>query len=284
MGIDAHARNFIAYVSAKKPLGCVATIGRQSLMMRKDIARFGPYCERLLTERFKAVLVDSFDYSNYEGATHTMDLNHPFVPCKTYDTVLDCGSLEHIYNVQQALANVSALCDKGGQIIHVLPANNFCGHGFWQFSPELFFSLYSDANGYTETEVFLADLTNRHVWFQVKRPVNGERAQVVCARPLYALCRTVKSFDCSSKNVQQSDYVHIWSRELTRGEKRSGLFGLIKRIVKKSNWLYRTSLSVYQLGRDCMDEIANPKTLSSLNPHLTRRRIADLLPAHWGQD
>ena len=47
MGIDAHARTFIAYASAKKPLGRVATIGRQSLMVRGDIARFGRYCEGL---------------------------------------------------------------------------------------------------------------------------------------------------------------------------------------------------------------------------------------------
>ena len=35
----------------------------------------------------------------------------------------------------------------GGMIIHALPANNFCGHGFWQFSPELFYELYSPENG-----------------------------------------------------------------------------------------------------------------------------------------
>ena|SRR5215471_5507438 len=284
MGIDAHARAFIAYASAKKPLGRVATIGRQSLMVRADIAKFGRYCESFLAERFNAVLVESFDYSDYEGATYTVDLNHPFVPCKTYNTVLDCGSLEHIYNVPQALANVSALCDKGAQIIHVLPANNFCGHGFWQFSPELFFSLYSDSNGYAETEVFLADLQNRQAWFEVKRPANGKRAQVVSKAPLYVLCRTVKNSQCSSKNVQQSDYVHTWSHEVRTREKRNSLFGAIKRIVKSSDWLYRASLRIYQSGRDCAEPIVNPKALSSMNHYLTRRRIADLVPAPWARD
>jgi hypothetical protein len=37
-----------------------------------------------------------------------------------------------------ALENVQAISG-GGEIIHVLPANNLCCHGFWQFWPELFF-------------------------------------------------------------------------------------------------------------------------------------------------
>jgi len=66
--------------------------------------------------------------------------------------------MEHVFNASQGLKNVTRLCAPGGQIIHSLPANNFCNHGFWQFSPELFFSLYSDKNGYSETEIFLADV------------------------------------------------------------------------------------------------------------------------------
>ena len=47
----------------------------------------------------------------------------------------------------------SDLCKNGGTIIHSLPSNNNCGHGFWQFSPELFFSLYNEKNGFKNNEM-----------------------------------------------------------------------------------------------------------------------------------
>src|SRR5258708_37485432 len=98
-----------------------------------------------------------------------VDVGKPLVSDEEYETIIDCGTAEHIFEVSQVLRNLSGLCASGGQIVHVLPANNFCGHGFWQFSPELFFSLYSAASGYGETEVFLADLRDPGEWFEVKQ-------------------------------------------------------------------------------------------------------------------
>jgi 2-polyprenyl-3-methyl-5-hydroxy-6-metoxy-1,4-benzoquinol methylase len=54
-----------------------------------------------------------------------------------YDTVIDSGTLEHIFKAPEALEYCLLLCKPGGQILHMLPSNNWCGHGFWQFSPEL---------------------------------------------------------------------------------------------------------------------------------------------------
>ena len=100
------------------------------------------------------------DFSNYEGATILHDLNVKLKDgeMSKYDTVLDLGTLEHVYNISNALFNLSKLCKVGGQILHVLPANQMCGHGFWQISPELFFSLYSERNGYGQTRVYTADV------------------------------------------------------------------------------------------------------------------------------
>ncbi len=63
-----------------------------------------------------------------------------------------------MFNIAQALENCVKLCKIGGQILQAVPANGECGHGFWQMSPELFFSLYSERNGFIETEVFIANL------------------------------------------------------------------------------------------------------------------------------
>jgi hypothetical protein len=203
MGINVHGFNLLKYAARKKPFGKVATIGRQALHVPPEKVRrllglhdevdFGPYCEELLKAHFGAVSTDSFDNSAYENATHVIDLNKPLVIGKAYDTVIDLGCLEHIYNAPQALRTASEMCADGGQILHLLPANNFCGHGFWQFSPELFFSLYSDANGYRETEIFLADAANENCWFEVKRPGSGNRAETSSATGVFVLVRTTRT-------------------------------------------------------------------------------------------
>jgi hypothetical protein len=224
MGIDVHGLNFLKYSKMKKSFGDVITIGRQGLHVIepviKDVLKITleyknqPYCEELLNTYFGATKVESIDNSNYEDATYVHDMNQslPANLIGKYDTVFDGGCLEHIYNVPQALKNCSLFCKPGGQILHVLPANNFCGHGFWQFSPELFFSLYSTSNGYAETQVFMADLSNTKQWFQVKQPSNGQRVNVMSSGSLYVLVRTVlQKENFNHTNVQQSDYVFGWA-------------------------------------------------------------------------
>lgn len=223
MGIDIHGLHFLRYASRKRPLGETVTIGRQSLLVsRSDVMRvIGPsdayrhdaYCEHLLADSFGAANVESIDYSGYEGATNVHDMNDPLPEDLRgrFDTVIDGGCLEHVFDAPQALENCSLLCRPGGQILHILPANNFCGHGFWQFSPELFFSLYSESNGYSGTEVFLADLTDHDRWFRVEEPKDGRRVTVHSSSEVYALVRTeLRDARFSHRNVQQSDYRHEW--------------------------------------------------------------------------
>lgn len=277
MGIDIHSRNFIAYAARRQTLGCVATIGKQNLMVPQDITQFGNFCESWLMQRLGATLVDSYDNSDYEGATHVADLNEPLAPKRRYNTVIDCGCSEHIFNVPQALRNISLLCENGGQVIHVLPANNFCGHGFWQFSPELFFSLYSAANGYHETEVFLADLANRHAWFEVTCPRDGRRAEIRSRTEVYALCRTVKRSEIFPGNIQQSDYMHAWGAKPDSRSHPTQTSGMARRIMTRIPALQRFGRFVYLKARESVNAVTNSKRLSSRNRHLKRRSISTLL-------
>ena len=234
MAVDTHALNFLLLASRDGPFGRTATIGRQNLSVSaeaikrlfdlSEIPDFGPFCETLLKRHLGATLVDSYDYSDFEGATHVVDLNKPLIDPTQYDTVIDCGSLEHIYNAPQALRNVSLLCARGGRILHILPANNYCGHGFWQFSPELFFSLYSRTNGYGETRIFLAGIATDR-WYEVKPPQNGQRVDVTSCTKLLILVITRRMSCFHHDNVQQSDYVHAWTGALAPA--RSGLGGLL---------------------------------------------------------
>jgi hypothetical protein len=224
MGIDIHTLKFLMYETKTRPLGRVATLGRQRIdlpaywlkrMMNLSAEpSYGTFCEELLKDKFGATLVESFDNSNYENATHVVDMNRPIAVEKTYDTVIDGGTLEHVFNVPQALWNISTLCADGGRILHILPANNYCGHGFWQFSPELFFSLYSEANGYAETKVFLAALSDWNAWYECRKPREGSRAEFrsIGSAPLLLLVSTDKPGRFSHANIQQSDYVEAWNQ------------------------------------------------------------------------
>lgn len=221
MGIDLHALNFVQFASSRQNLGSVAMIGRQRLAVPEVRMRellhtpedyqHPRYCEDLLVQHFGATSVESFDNSAYEGATHIADFNLPISIPRQYDTVMDVGSLEHIFNAPQALMNVSALCRKGGQILHVLPSNNWCGHGLWQFSPELFLSLYSAENGYSDTQVFMADLQQEEFWYEVLPPKDGEQVVLASPNQTYVMCRTIRGDVVSTVRVQQSMYMTRWA-------------------------------------------------------------------------
>ena len=224
MGIDLIGLKFIKFASNKKSLGNVATIGRQKLLFtKKELNRLinensdfmeGDYCENFLKKAFNVKAVDSFDNSDFEGATHIIDMNLPLQKkFQYYDTIIDFGSLEHIFNVAQSLANVSNLCKQNGQILHYLPANNNCGHGFWQFSPEVFFSLYSEKNGYKNTEIFVINVHNNSNWWKVHKQKQGERIELNSNVPLYLAVRTEKVTEKTSQIVQQSDYLELWNKK-----------------------------------------------------------------------
>jgi len=285
MGIGIHPFNFLRYALKRSgSFGKTATIGRQNLNLRTnrcinkmfnfaEIVDYGEFCEKLLLTHFGSVKVDSYDYSDYQGATFTYDLNMPppsnlTGPEYLYDTIIDSGSLEHIFNIPQAFKNISNMCKIGGTIIHALPANNFCGHGFWQMSPELFFSLYSEANGYTETEVFLAGAKDIKNWYKVKNPKNGIRRLLTNNSKVLALVKTKKIQNISHYTVQQSDYVHIWKDSKSESN--------INSFTMKANNFFKNyptvrpfALSLY----DLLQFFKNSENLSSKNIHLTKNTV-----------
>ncbi len=290
MGIDIHPFNFLRYALKRSgSFGKTATIGRQNLFLGgnenikkmfnlAEIVDYGEFCEKLLLTHFGSVKVDSYDYSDYEGATFTYDLNMPppsnlTGPEYLYDTIIDSGSLEHIFNIPQAFKNISNMCKIGGTILHALPANNYCGHGFWQMSPELFFSLYSEANGYTETEVFLAGIQDNKNWYKVKKPKNGIRRLVTNCSQVLALVRTKKRQNISHYTVQQSDYVNSWKdgKSATPAPKSN-----INPLIMKVNNFLKNFPAVRPFGYTLyklLQLYKNPEKLSGKNIHLTKKTV-----------
>ena len=91
--------------------------------------------------------------------------------------MVDAGSLEHVFDVPTAIRNCMRMVAPGGYFLAITPANNTMGHGFYQFSPELFYRVLSDANGFT-VERMLVTGTSSTRWFEVADPasIGGPRA------------------------------------------------------------------------------------------------------------
>jgi hypothetical protein len=220
MGVDYHGIHFLSYVKENYgDFGFSITLGRQELHLDQNTLQiFGINDSRFLDEVSGTILsskkMDSLDFSVYEGANIVHDLNLPIQDnlMHHYDTVIDFGTTEHIFNVPQVLDNCSKLIKVGGKIIHILPSNNFNGHGFYQFSPELFYSYYSKANGFN-TEVFLAETNQLKSWLKLSKPSDGHRLVFNGIGPLYIMVVAKKEFIFENRIVQQSDYVFNWGNE-----------------------------------------------------------------------
>lgn len=52
-----------------------------------------------------------------------------------YRTIIDIGSLEHVFDTRQCLANLFKMLKVGGHILLHVPCNGYCDHGFHTFSP-----------------------------------------------------------------------------------------------------------------------------------------------------
>ncbi len=185
------------------------------------------YAEPFLFKILGASEVDSFDISQYEGATILHDLNTPLPTAyhARYDAVIEGGSLEHVFNFPVALVNCMKMLKLGGSLFLSLPVNNFAGHGFYQFSPELFFRVFNAQNGFALKSVVLAESwligIERGVRFplyQVSDPAStGGRVNLVNSYPTFALVHTVRTGNVPETIfVQQSDYVDVWAQERTK--------------------------------------------------------------------
>ena len=235
MGFDDKGTQFLL---AARSLGVsferTATIGRQRLdisprMLRRRLATFGTtvagedirhlFDENGFGEPFLRLLgatrTESIDASAYEGASRVLDLNQtlPQELEGRFTAVIDAGSLEHVFDVQTALRNCMAMVAPDGHFLSIAAANNMMGHGFYQFSPELFYRVFSEANGFTVERMLVTGKSSTK-WYEVADPKTiGTRVQLRSFRPTY-LCvsaRRVEMRPILDTPPHQSDYVTRWA-------------------------------------------------------------------------
>jgi hypothetical protein len=103
--------------------------------------------------------VESVDASDFEDATLVLDLNEPIPPefDEQFSAVVEGGTLEHIFDFPTAIRNAMRMVRCGGHLILEMPVNNFAGHGFYQFSPELAFRVLSPQFGFRVLEAILVE-------------------------------------------------------------------------------------------------------------------------------
>jgi hypothetical protein len=236
VGVNKEALGLLALArSGGADFSRVATIGRQRLSAapeyvdhffrqrgRADLAeqlaaaRGDGYCEPLLKIAFGAGVVQSIDASDYEKADIIHDMNTPIALPDRYSMVLDFGTLEHVFNVPVAFDNMAALAASNAHILHMLPSNNLVGHGFYQFSPEVFFQIYAPERGFTGTRVFGAPGGTPDIWYEIRSPRDlKQRVNITSRDQLHMMVLTQKTGDpvpLTQKPVQQSDYVDVWEQ------------------------------------------------------------------------
>ena len=96
----------------------------------------------------RGIAMEVIDIAELRGGERIVDLNHPLPDdmVEAYDLVIDTGTLEHCFNVGQALVNVARSIARGGYLVHAAPMNIY-NHGFWNFNPTLYFDFFED-NGF----------------------------------------------------------------------------------------------------------------------------------------
>lgn len=184
--------------------------------------KWGEYADRFFIECLGVSKVNTLDYSSYEGADLLYDLNQP-VPADLkgrFDVVIEAGSLEHVFNFPVAIANLMRMTRLGGSMFVSTVSNNLCGHGFYQFSPELVFRVFTPENGFELGKVLalearypgieLAPISNA---FEVTDPASVKcRVGLMTKRPIMLFFNARKTAETRLfvKSPMQSDYAAAW--------------------------------------------------------------------------
>jgi hypothetical protein len=255
MGFDLQTTRFL--LDAKRSgadFSDTITLGRQNLHIDRDTyraeaSRFGvspvgdafadfPFVEGLL-RGLGAKSPCSLDASDYEGATHVADLNEPIPGALVgrFSVVIDGGTLEHVFDFRQAAINISKLLRTGGHVISVTACNNFMGHGFYQFSPELFFRVFSPENGFAVESMIVTEVNADGDWYEAADPdIARARVTLINGSRTYMMMRARKTADVEmfAKTPQQSDYSALWHEDQGGDEEASFLrHGRLQNIVER---------------------------------------------------
>jgi hypothetical protein len=229
----------------------MAQLLRKHGLPDKKFLEAGPECAFVepFFEALGAKRVSALDFSDFEGAQFIHDLNQPVSASlkERFDVVYDGGTLEHIFNFPMALRNSMELLRKGGRLFIHNCANNLCGHGFYQFSPELFCRALNAENGFVVERMIIHRVGPYGNWYDVSDPdAIRERVELITFTPMHLLVQakrtTVK--EIFAQMPQQSDYTAMWqaSEKLETASVKKPFFVRTARFIH----VFKTGLEFYR--------------------------------------
>jgi hypothetical protein len=230
-------------------------------------------------EMLGANQVESIDYSDYEQATIIHDLNKPMPETmnQKFSCIVDGGTIEHVFNYPIAVKSCMNAIKVGGHFVGITPANNQMGHGFYQFSPELIYRVFSEENGFEIVQMLVsADVSDgeQQEWYDVADPKKvNSRVMLVNNRPLTLrfIAKKVAQKEVFQSAPQQSDYATTWNRHeaiTTNDTSKSG--GTLSLLVKKFV-PYRLKVIARNLKNLATKEQIQSTSLGNIDPLLFRK-------------
>lgn len=171
----------------------------------------------------------ALDASEYEGAQLLHNLNEPLPRelHQRFSCVFDSGTLEHVWDFPRALQSCMELVKVGGHLVIGQMANNFMGHGLYQFSPELFYSALTPENGYRVKSILLSVAG---IWYEARSPREiKERVEATTKREahIYVLAQRISDVTPFVTPPHQSDYAENLGQVAQSASNR---------IVRKAAW------------------------------------------------
>jgi SAM-dependent methyltransferase len=232
MGVDIYVMDFLLKFR-ERSLGDTLWLGRQSYHIHdSDLGNsvLQSYDKRISIDKIRGSTgycedffkylgsntIKSLDFSDFEGAEIIHDLNNPVKSELTdqFDCVFDGGTIEHVFDTRMAFSNVKKMLRVGGMFLMVDGANNFLGHGLYQFSPELLWRTFSRENGFEIELMQLVDDVGTPSPRDVPDPaLRGQRSNMTMSTArTYVLMAARKTFEIpdNEQKVYQSDYIAAW--------------------------------------------------------------------------
>lgn len=205
-----------------------------------------PYAEGVFADMYGHKLY-SLDGFAHENPDIVWDLNQP-VPeemKEQYTCLIDGGTMEHVFDVPQLLHNCFSILKEGGCYISMVPTNNFNGHGLYQFSPDFFYSVFSEANGMRIRDVFIVKFSAKNkVWKINSSPAaSGERVQfdVNTQTEIYVIAE--KTGPTPEKiRAQQTDYEEGWYEDEKSITNTASRDALIEKAPRRLVYAFRQFL------------------------------------------
>lgn len=262
--------------------GTICQLGKQTILVSTDIIRevakdFGfeskatneklPWTGNAEDDYLFRTLgyekVESIDTDGFENATYILDLNMEVSAefHNRFDAIYDGGTLEHIFNLQQALKNIYKMLKPGGLIMHLSPSHNHVDHGFYMFSPT-FFNDYYRANNYRIIRSNFFECSNNPFdssWkiYDYKSLCIEHLAFGGWGKSMLGIWFVAQKTELSSYDVipQQARYVMVWGKHksklsldvVSKATVLRMLLSNVKSFLKSNPFIYKLLYSLRKL-------------------------------------